>query len=188
MWACCYDRIRGPAAAAATAETETESDDARLAALTYEGTRVFVPTFARAKVVRVYDGYTVWLAAYVGDTGAARFRARLVGYDTADIRASSEAESRVARAARDELALWILHRIVDVHCQPHLDKYGRVLATLTLDTVCVNDYMRARWGVPHSGGAKPPPETWSNVPRAVDGARPARRPPHITTTTTTHPH
>lgn len=177
VWWCCAQQKRDHADVIAD-----EEGAGALEACTYDNTTPFVPCFTTAKVVRVYDGDTLWLAVAASDGGNfARFRARLVGYDIAEVKSHDEVVRAAACGARDELTAWVLGRVVKVECSPRLDKYGRLVATLRVDGRCVNDYMRARWGVAYDGGRKPDDSVWRNMPRNVPRALDTKRPRAIRT-------
>ena len=133
-----------------------------LSKLTYQNTKAFVPKPTKGKVVKVYDGDTVWLACYVAGEPA-RVCIRMKGYDTAEVRTHDSVEKVAACGARDDLASKVLNKTVNVVVDGS-DKYGRLIATLYLDEEDVNAYMLTKWGVPYFGATKPSVD-WGEVPR-----------------------
>ena len=134
---------------------------------TYDNTAPLQLTPTCAKVVKVYDGDTVWLAFPHGDE-IIRCSARMLGYDTAEVRTRDVVEKTAATGARDELRNLILGKVVRCSVQGGTDKYGRLLAELWLGDgeVSVNQKVLDRWGVAYDGGTKKKDMDWSLVPRA----------------------
>ena len=138
-----------------------------LAGATYKNTDEFVPNPEIGKVVKVYDGDTIWVAAVIGGE-LCRVNVRMLGYDCAEMRSSDEVEKKCAHAARDDLATLILDKIVALKVHS-ADKYGRLLAEVTYtddagETVDVNSYMLNKWGVAYDGGHKEAVD-WATFPR-----------------------
>lgn len=122
----------------------------------------FVPTFRFAKVVKVYDGDTVTLAAIpFGATQPYLFRCRLTRIDAPEMTKQSgktqkarDREKALAIKSRDALRTLIGDKIVKVNVNS-LEKYGRVLADLNIDGTDVSDWMiRHKYAVSYSGGKK----------------------------------
>jgi len=130
--------------------------------LTYANTSAYCPQPLEGKVVKVYDGDTLWLACVIDDT-ACRVCIRMHGYDTAEMRTRDAVEKKVAMRARDALRAIVLDKIVSLTVNGH-DKYGRLIARLDVDGVDVNQYMTDVWGVPYDGGTKLVTD-WSKFPK-----------------------
>tara|TARA_X000000950_G_scaffold288854_1_gene407925 strand:+ start:14842 stop:15279 length:438 start_codon:yes stop_codon:yes gene_type:complete len=134
----------------------------------YATTNEFVPRPTRGKVVKVYDGDTVWCAVDI-DGKICRVNVRMLGYDCAEMRSKDPVEKSCAYAARDELRELVLDRVVNLTVH-EADKYGRLLCTMTLDQeddkdpVDVNAFMLSKWGVPYAGGHKEVVD-WSTYPK-----------------------
>lgn len=134
----------------------------RLRSLDKTNTPRFVPDFNIAKVVDVYDGDTVTLAAYSGGRPAL-FRCRLTRIDAPELKNQTGKTKRLrqqeydaAIRSRDALRNLILGRIVQVHILK-LEKYGRVLADISIGDQDVSDWMLTnRHAVPYDGGKKTP--------------------------------
>ena len=105
-------------------------EDRRLRACTDKNTEKFLPELRRAKVVSVYDGDTLTIAARHARHGPPYlFKVRLEGIDAPELRGSSAAEKEAALAARDWLRQQVLGKPVTLE-NISLEKYGRVLATV----------------------------------------------------------
>jgi endonuclease YncB( thermonuclease family) len=131
---------------------------------TYEDT----PTFSlsgltcRAKVLRVYDGDTLWLAIPYPDNKVFKYRVRLYGYDAPEMHPRTDTEHRdqlVAAALRAKAYLeeWSFrHGFVEAEFYTY-DKYGRPLVKLRApgDTQTINERMVAEnFGYAYTGGKK----------------------------------
>lgn len=122
---------------------------------TYENTPrfSFVGQVIRAKCVKVYDGDS---CTVVFDTSGknCRHSIRLDGYDCPELRSKSPMEKKCAVLARDFLASVILDTIVQLKCKD-FDKYGRILADIEIEGICVNQLMIDRgFGRIYHGGHK----------------------------------
>jgi endonuclease YncB( thermonuclease family) len=122
--------------------------------------RPFVPALSIAKVVRVYDGDTITVAAPFCNGSVATgpeiylFSVRLRGIDTPELRGGGPAEKVKAEIARDALAGLVMGRIVRIDSVGS-EKYGRVLANVYVDGSCVNEWMVERgFAVAYDSGTK----------------------------------
>ena len=131
-------------------------EDRRLRACTDKNTAKFMPEVRRAKVVSVYDGDTLTIAARHAKRGPPRlFKVRLEGIDAPEIRGSSEAEKEAAVAARDWLRQRVLGKPVTLE-NVSLEKYGRVLATVKHRGTDLSKLaLDAGHAVKYDGGKKP---------------------------------
>ena len=93
-----------------------------------------------AKCVGYYDGDSIHIVMLFNGHFT-RFRCRLKGIDTAELRSKDAAEKTHAKKARDYLKDRIVGQIVLVRCG-RWDKYGRLLVTVFLpnnaDTTTTN--------------------------------------------------
>jgi endonuclease YncB( thermonuclease family) len=122
-----------------------------------------------AKVVDVYDGDTIRVV-FVWRGEPTQWKVRMVGYDSPELRPPKNAPHRehiaaAGRAAREALRerLSASKMMVNLECG-QFDKYGRILATLTLVGAggggSVNEWMvSCGHGVPYFGGARGAPPT-----------------------------
>lgn len=127
----------------------------RLKKCTCKNTQVF--SFknlkTKAKVIKVYDGDTIWVAFnYQGKY--IRIKIRLDGIDTPELRSSNRIEKKKAIDARDYLKRMIDNRIITLHCGK-FDKYGRLLGTIYYKNVNINTNMiDVKHAVAYDGGKK----------------------------------
>lgn len=93
-----------------------------------------------AKVIDCYDGDTITCVFQPGDLSTKQFRwkCRLVGIDTPEIRSRSAEEKEKGIKARDYLRDLILNENVELECSK-FDKYGRVLVTVIKDEEDINE-------------------------------------------------
>ena len=78
-----------------------------------------------AKCVKCYDADTIHVVILLHGTYT-RFRCRLKGIDTAELRSKNKEEKAHAKQARDYLKTLILNKLVTIRCYD-FDKYGRLL-------------------------------------------------------------
>lgn len=133
-----------------------DPEDAVLKTCTTDNTARFLPEVARAKVVSVYDGDTITIAARHGRQGKPYlFKVRLAGIDAAEMRGSSDEEKLAAVAARDALRELILGKMVKVVPTGEQEKYGRLLARVVYKKRDVCDWMvEMKYALPYDGGTK----------------------------------
>lgn len=78
-----------------------------------------------AKCVKCYDADSIHVVIALHGTFT-RFRCRLKGIDTAELRSKNSHEKTYAKESRDYLKTIIMNKIVTIHCY-EFDKYGRLL-------------------------------------------------------------
>jgi endonuclease YncB( thermonuclease family) len=84
----------------------------------------------------------------------------LKGIDTAEIKSKNENEKKHALLARDALSELILHKTVVIKNIEN-EKYGRVLADIYLEDLCLNEWMIEKgYAVKYDGGTKEIPTSW----------------------------
>lgn len=138
--------------------------DPELAEATYANTPPFLPDVRWAKVVKVYDGDSITVAARVGNSGhssrntrgqLARFAVRLAGIDCPELKSKNPDERAAAVHARDMLRQRVMDKIVELRNVKY-DKYGRLLADVMLHGQSMSAWLlEARLAVPYDGGTKP---------------------------------
>lgn len=131
---------------------------------TYKNTENFSfknKTF-EAKCVKVYDGDTITVVFMVFGEFY-KFNVRMEGYDSPEMKPKTKdtelknKEKKWAVASRDLLANMIMNKIVLLNCKG-FDKYGRVLGTIELNGININNIMIERgYCRPYNGGRK---EEW----------------------------
>ena len=121
----------------------------------YDNTIPFIPNFSKCKVVKVYDGDTITVAAYLkGDPQCYRFPVRLRGIDSPEIRTKNEAEKAAAILSRDQLLVKIMHKIIYLK-NIGKEKYGRLLADVFYNDVNISTWMiDNKLAVKYDGGKK----------------------------------
>ena len=128
----------------------------------WEDTTAFTMPITGGQVIKVYDGDSITIAAYLpmDSSPLFRFSVRLNGIDTPEIKGKNEDEKTAAKAARDALSKLILHKEI-VLKNVGTEKYGRILADVYLDDLCVNDWLiKEHYAVKYDGGTKIPPSSW----------------------------
>ena len=136
-------------------------EDRRLRGCNSSNTLKFIPNVTRAKVVSVYDGDTITVAARISRRSQPfLFKVRLAGIDAPELRGSKSAEEKQAAvAARDYLRDLLQDKCVDLK-NVETEKYGRLLATVKLRGKDVSRLLLDRGhAVQYDGGTKPSFET-----------------------------
>ena len=123
----------------------------------WDDTVPFVFPISEGQVIKVYDGDTITVAAYmpyIHESPLFRFSVRLVGIDTPEIKGHSEEEKQVAKNVRDILSDELLHRVVLLK-NIQTDKYGRILADVYLEDLNINKWLiDKKYAVKYDGGKK----------------------------------
>lgn len=136
-----------------------------LQSATLESALPFVPPIKYGKVVKVYDGDTITIVNHLQfemfeTPEIYKFQVRLAGIDCPEIKGKTDAEKNRAKQARDALSALILNKIVELR-NVKMEKYGRLLADIYFNGVCLNDYMISEgYAISYDGGSKSRPEDW----------------------------
>ena len=133
---------------------EIETKNMRI--IKWEDTTAFTMPITGGQVIKVYDGDSITIAAYLpmDSSPLFRFSVRLNGIDTPEIKGKNEDEKAAAKAARDALSDLILHKYIMLK-NVDTEKYGRILADVYLDDLCINDWLiKEHYAVKYDGGAK----------------------------------
>lgn len=102
-----------------------------------------------AKCIKVYDGDTAHFAFKVfGDYY--KFKCRMAGYNSAELKSKDPVEKEAGTAARDFLSNLICGKMVKLEVGD-FDKYGRLLVNVWLDNVHVNSLMIQDHGKKYNG-------------------------------------
>ena len=128
----------------------------------YNNTTKYIPAVTYGKVIKVYDGDTITIAAYIDSDPSVvyRFSVRLNGIDSPEIKGKTENEKKLAKQSRDALNNLIYGKIVKLE-NISMEKYGRLLAIVMCNNVNVNNWMlENKYAVPYDGGKKIIPEEW----------------------------
>ena len=128
----------------------------------WKNTQPFVPDIKACKVIKVYDGDTITVAAKLhASFPVNRFSVRLSGIDTPEMRSSNENEKKRAVIAKKFLEDKLLNQTV-VLDNVSIEKYGRLLATVYHNGVDINELMvQNNYAVRYGGGTKVIPPEWS---------------------------
>jgi endonuclease YncB( thermonuclease family) len=122
----------------------------------WKDTFAFVPPITEGQVIKVYDGDTITIASTlpIVNSPLYRFSVRLSGIDSAEIKSKNNNEKDLAKLARDKLSELILHKNVTLK-NISTEKYGRILADVYLDELCINNWMLDEgYAVEYYGGTK----------------------------------
>jgi endonuclease YncB( thermonuclease family) len=122
----------------------------------WKDTVAFVPPITEGQVIKVYDGDTITIASTlpIVNSPLYRFSVRLSGIDSAEIKSKNNNEKDLAKIARDKLSEMILHKTVTLK-NISTEKYGRILAHVYLDDLCINNWMLYEgYAVEYNGGTK----------------------------------
>ena len=125
----------------------------------------FIPPIESGQVIKVYDGDTITIATRLSykDSPLYRFPIRLKGIDSAEIKSKNVNEKMHAKIARDALSELILHKTVIIKNIEN-EKYGRILADVYLDEICLNEWMIEKgYAVKYDGGTKQIPISWTEL-------------------------
>jgi endonuclease YncB( thermonuclease family) len=130
--------------------------------VTFENTVPFVPPITEGKVIKIYDGDTITIAAKLPYPQSPMYRisVRLNGIDTPEIKGQTQKEKDLAKHIRDALKVKIMDKIITLK-NTSSEKYGRLLADVYLDDICINDWLIEQgFAVRYSGGTKERPDEW----------------------------
>jgi endonuclease YncB( thermonuclease family) len=128
----------------------------------YKDTTVFTFPIKYGKVVKIYDGDTITIAAKLPNTDGPiyRFSVRLNGIDTPEVKGKSVAERDLAKHAKSALNELLYGKIVELRNVAN-EKYGRILADVYIGDVHVNQWMiTENFAVSYDGGKKQRPDNW----------------------------
>ena len=124
--------------------------------ITYKETEPFIPDIRFAKVVKVYDGDTITVAAKLPfeNSPIYRFSVRLRSIDSPEIKGKSKKECDLAIEARDALHHLIYGKIIELRNNGK-EKYGRLLADLYYNDIHINKWMVDNgYAINYDGGKK----------------------------------
>ena len=125
----------------------------KLKDIEYSDTIIFIPKIYECKVIKVYDGDTITVAAYLNNI-CYRFSVRLNGIDSPEIKGKSDEEKKAAQLSRNSLSEKILNKIVYLE-NISIEKYGRLLADVIFMNTNINQWMiDNKYAIPYDGGKK----------------------------------
>lgn len=101
----------------------------------------YVPYVKYGKVIKVYDGDTITIAAKPYDNYPPhKFHVRLAGIDTPELHSHDELEKNLALKAKLALHDLVYNKCVELK-NTCCEKYGRILADVYFNNVHINDLM-----------------------------------------------
>lgn len=113
--------------------------EAALQQCTLENTERVMYKFNRAKVIKVYDGDTITIAA-PHDGNFCKFNVRIFGIDCDEIKGGTEETKHNAKLAKRYVSALILDKIIDIEViNDEHEKFGRLLAKVSIDGTSVAD-------------------------------------------------
>lgn len=122
----------------------------------------FIPPITKGQVIKVYDGDTITIATKLPyeNSELYRFQIRLNGIDCPEIKSHDENEKECAKIAKNMLSELLLNKHITLK-NISTEKYGRILATVYLDDININDLMlKKRLAVSYDGKTKYSPKNW----------------------------
>jgi micrococcal nuclease len=130
--------------------------------VTYEDTEPFIPPITHGKIIKVYDGDTITIAAMLPyeDSILYRFSVRINGIDCPEIRTKNTDEKICALMAKKLIMEKAMDKIVSLE-NVQTEKYGRILADVICDGESLGDILlNARLAIKYDGGKKKSPNNW----------------------------
>jgi endonuclease YncB( thermonuclease family) len=130
--------------------------------VTWENTIQFIPPISEGLVIKVYDGDTITIASKLpyADSPTYRFSVRLNGIDCPEIKSKNENEKLCAKIAKNYVEELLLHKNI-VLKNVTTEKYGRLLADVYLNDLCINnELLSKKLAVSYDGGTKKSPDNW----------------------------
>ena len=128
----------------------------------YKDCKPFIPDIQYGKVIKVYDGDTITIAAKLPYESCPYYRwsVRLKGIDCPEMKSKNMNEKQCAKIAQKTLSDLILNQIVEIK-HVELEKYGRVLADVYFQNIHLSSFMiEKKLAVAYNGKTKTPPEDW----------------------------
>lgn len=129
---------------------------------TWKNTKPYIPDVKYGKVIKVYDGDTITIAAKLYEGGPInRFSVRLMGIDAPELKTKDANEKKHAIIARDALNEKIFGRIVRLE-NVGIEKYGRLLAEVYLQDLNICEWLlRENYAIVYDGGTKTNYNEWN---------------------------
>ena len=127
----------------------------------YLDTIKFVPPITFGKVIKTYDGDTITIAAKLPypESPIYRFSVRLRGIDAAEIKGGTAKEKEIAQESKQILSDMIMGKMVTL-VDVDTEKYGRLLAYVYIDDICLNTYMLLHGHTVEYDGGKKNTDEW----------------------------
>ena len=122
----------------------------------------FVAPITCGRVIKVYDGDTITIAAYLPykESRLYKFSVRIDGIDCPEMRSHNSSEKKIAVIAKNTLSKKIMGEMVQL-VDVKTEKYGRLLAKVMYNNEsCGKMLIDLRMAVPYDGGTKVSPDDW----------------------------
>lgn len=144
--------------------TDQEKKPVTIDTVEYSSSTPFIANITTGRVVKVYDGDTITVATNIVNDNVSdtfyRFSVRIRGIDCPEIRSKNDNEKKCAKIARKAVLDAVYHKIVTL-TNVSYDKYGRILADVSIDDVSVSKMLLdKRLAISYNGGTKNPPADW----------------------------
>jgi endonuclease YncB( thermonuclease family) len=124
----------------------------------------FIVPLTKGKVIKVYDGDTITIAAklpQMSNDSIYRFSIRIRGIDAPELNGKTDDEKDMAIKARDALHKLIYNKYVSLDNLSH-EKYSRLLADVYCNGISVGDWLlNKRYAVAYDGITKKTPQNWT---------------------------
>ena len=130
--------------------------------VTYEDTQLFIPPITHGKVIKVYDGDTITIAALLPyeDSVLYRFSVRINGIDCPELKTKNKDEKSCAIMAKNLIMEKAMDKIVSLE-NIQTEKYGRILADVICDGDSLGELLiNARLAIKYDGKTKNSPKNW----------------------------
>jgi endonuclease YncB( thermonuclease family) len=119
----------------------------------YNNIPEFTFQIQKGYVVKVYDGDTITIA-FDYNNHIYRKSVRLSGIDTPEMKSKNPQEREFANKARQFVEDKVMNKWVYL-TEISNDKYGRILAKVSVGNLCINDeLLRLKLAVPYNGKTK----------------------------------
>ena len=130
--------------------------------ITWQDTVEFTFPINGGRVIKVYDGDTITIAAKLPFDNSPLYRlsVRLNGIDTPEIKGKTDDEKTAAKQVKDALSNLILNKRVSLK-NVQTEKYGRILADVYIGELHINQWLiTEKYAVKYDGGTQKSPESW----------------------------
>ena len=137
--------------------------------INWENTKPFIPNIKYAKVIKVYDGDTITIAAKIHflDCQYYRFSVRLAHIDSPELKTKNIDEKNYALKAKIELENVILNKVVNIKILKS-DKYGRLLAEVIYDNKSINNWLLSNHLAVNYNGKTKKTVDWEEYAKEVE--------------------
>tara|TARA_E500000178_G_scaffold318205_1_gene339380 strand:- start:109 stop:594 length:486 start_codon:yes stop_codon:yes gene_type:complete len=137
--------------------------------INWENTKPFIPNIKSAKVIKVYDGDTITIAAKIHflDCQYYRFSVRLAHIDSPELKTKNIDEKNYALRAKTELENVILNKMVNIKILKS-DKYGRLLAEVIYDNKSINNWLLSNHLAVNYNGKTKKTVDWEEYAKEVE--------------------